>query len=73
MIAMDMTVTVKLTKIWRNKTVSTNTKLRLMSALVWPVATHGCESWCLKKNEEKIIKAFENKCIRKVIKIPRTK
>jgi len=23
-----------------------------MKALVWPVATYGCESWTLRKNEE---------------------
>ena len=27
-------------------------KLRLMKALVWPIATYGCESWTLRKNEE---------------------
>ena len=26
-------------------------KIRLMKALVWPVATYGCESWTLIKNE----------------------
>ena len=29
-----------------------STKIRLMEALVWPVATYGCESWTLRKNEE---------------------
>jgi len=23
-----------------------------MKALAWPVATYGCESWTLRKNEE---------------------
>ena len=46
----------------RNKSISTSTKLRSMKALVLPVAiTHGCEAWTLKINEEKRIKAFENK------------
>jgi len=26
--------------------------LMLMKALVWPVATYGCESWTLKKKQE---------------------
>ena len=43
-----------------------------MRALVWPVATHGCEAWTLKKQEEKRIQAFENKCIRKLLRIPWT-
>jgi len=28
-----------------------------------------CESWTLKENEENIIKAFENKCARKIMRI----
>jgi len=43
-----------------------------MKALVWPVATHGCESWTLKKQEERYIQAFENKCVRKILRIPWT-
>ena len=68
-----MTVMVKLTKIWKNKSISNDTKLRLMKALVWPVATYGCEAWTLKKEEERRIQAFENKCIRKLLRIPWTK
>jgi len=71
-LAMGMAVMGKLTKIWKNKSVSITTKLRLMKALVWPVATHGCESWTLKKQEERYIQAFENKCIRKILRIPWT-
>jgi len=41
--------------------------------MVWPVATYGCEAWTLKKQEERRIQAFENKCIRKLLKIPWTK
>ena len=44
-----------------------------MRALVWPVATHGCEAWTLRKQEERRIQAFENKCIRKLLRIPWTK
>ena len=72
-LAMGMTVMVKLTKIWKNKSISNDTKLRLMKALVWPVATYGCEAWTLKKDEERRIQSFENKCIRKLLRIPWTK
>ena len=72
-LAMGMTVMTKLTKIWKNKSISIDTKLWLMKALVWPVATYGCEAWTLKKDEEKRIQAFENKCIRKLMRIPWTK
>lgn len=68
-LAMGMAVMVKLTKIWKNKSISTQTKLRLMKSLVWSVATYGCESWVLKKAEEKQIQSFENKCTRKLLRI----
>jgi len=42
-------------------------------ALLWPVTTHGCEAWTLRKQEERRIQAFENKCIRKLLRIPWTK
>ena len=45
----------------------------MLKALVWPVATYGCEAWTLKKQEEAHIQAFENKCIRKLLRIPWTK
>ena len=38
-----------------------------MKALVWPVATYGCESWTLRKNEEIRLDAFEMKGLRKVL------
>jgi len=36
-----------------------STQIRLMKALVWPVATYGCESWTLRKNEETRLEAYE--------------
>ena len=39
-------------------------KIRLMKVLVWPVATYGCESWTLRKNEETCLDAFEVKGLR---------
>ena len=38
-------------------------------ALVWPVATYGCESWTLRKNEEGRLDAFEMKGLRKVLQV----
>jgi len=38
-----------------------------MKALVWPVATYGCESWTLRKNEETRLYAFEVKGLRKIL------
>ena len=43
-----------------------------MKAQVWPVATYGCESWTLRKNEETCLKAFEMKGLRKILQVPWT-
>jgi len=39
-------------KIWNIHSIPISTKILLMKALVWLVATSGCESWTLRKNEE---------------------
>jgi len=41
-----------LQKIWKGHSIPISTKIQLMKAIVWPVATYGYESWTLKKNEE---------------------
>ena len=57
-----------LQKIWKSHNVPISTKIRLMKALVWPVATYGCESWTLRKNEETRLDAFEMKGLRRILR-----
>jgi len=40
-----------------------------LKALVWPVATYGCESWTLRKNEGTRLDAFEMKGLRKILRV----
>jgi len=40
-----------------------------MKALVWSVATYGCESWTLRKNEETRLETFEIKGLRKILRV----
>ena len=40
-----------------------------MKALVWPVATYGCESWTLRKNEESRLDAFEMTGLKKILRV----
>jgi len=35
-----------------------------MKALMWPVATYGCESWTLRNSEETRLDTFEKKGLR---------
>jgi len=45
-LAIGMVTMTKLVKVWKNNSI-----LRLIGALVWPVATYGCKAWTLKKQE----------------------
>ena len=58
-----------LPKIWKSHSIPIATKIRLMKALVWPVATYGCESWTLRKNEEACLDTFEMKGLRKILRV----
>jgi len=58
-----------LQKIWISHSIPNSTKIRLMKALVWPVATYGCKSWTLRKNEETRLDAFEIKGLRKILRV----
>jgi len=55
-----------LQKIWKSHSIPISMKIRLMKALVWPVATYGCESWTLRTNEEARLDTFEMKGLRKI-------
>jgi len=56
-----------LQKIWKSHSIPIATNIRLMKVLVWPVATYGCESLTLRKNEETRLEAFEMKGLRKIL------
>jgi len=58
-----------LQKIWKSHSIPISTKIRLMKALVWPVATYGYESWTLRKNEETRLEAFDIKGLRKILRV----
>ena len=54
-----------LQKTWKSHSIPISTKIQLTKVLVWPVATYGCESWTLRKNEETRLDTFEMKGLRK--------
>jgi len=58
-----------LQKIWKSYSIPISTKIRLMKAIVWPVATYGCESWTLRKNGETLLDAVEMKGLRKIPRV----
>ena len=48
------------------------TKVHLVKAMVSPVVMYGCESWTIKKAEDRRIDAFEVWCWRRLLSIPWT-
>ena len=48
------------------------TKVHLVKAMVFPVVTHGCESWTIKKAEHGRIDAFKLWCLRRLLRVPWT-
>ena len=46
------------------------TKVRLVKAMVFPVAMYGCESWTVKKAEGRRIDAFELWRWRRLLRVP---
>jgi hypothetical protein len=68
-LAKGYAVATDLKKIWKSHDITNTTKIKLWRTLVWPVAIYGCESWTLRKEEERRIEAFEMKCLRLIMNI----
>ena len=56
----------------KSRDVTLSTKVRLVKAMVFPVAMYGCESWTTKKAECQRIAAFELWYWRRVLRVPWT-
>ena len=61
-----------LDSILKSRDIALPTKVRLLKAMVFPVAMYGCESWTLKKAERRKIDAFELWCWRRLLRVPWT-
>ena len=46
------------------------TKVCLVKSMVFPVVMYGCESWTIKKAENRSIDAFELWCWRRLLRVP---
>ena len=65
-------VMTNLDNILKNRDITLPTKVHLVKAMVFPVVTHGCESWTIKKAEHQRIDAFELWCWRRLLRVPWT-
>ena len=53
----------------QSDSIAISTKVRLLRSLVWSVVSYGCESWTLKKSDEKRINSFEMKAFRVTVHV----
>ena len=61
-----------LDSILKSRDITSPTKVRLVKAMVFPVVMYGCESWTVKKAEQRKIDAFELWCWRRLLRVPWT-
>jgi len=58
--------------ILKSRHITLSTKVRLVKAMVFPVAMYGHESWTIEKAEHWRIDAFELWCWRRILRVPWT-
>ena len=63
---------INLDSILKSRDITLPTEVRLVKAIVFPVVMYGCESWTIKKAENRRIDAFELWCCRRVFRVPWT-
>ena len=68
-IAIAQNAVVSLTKIWKDKGISLITKERLLSSLLFSIASCGSECWALKESDKKRIESLELWSYRRVLRI----
>jgi hypothetical protein len=43
-----------------------NVKIKIYRTIILPVVLHGCETWSLTWSEERRLRVFENRALRKI-------
>ena len=61
-----------LDSILKSRDITLPTKIYLVKTMVFPVVMNGCESWTIKKAEQRRIDAFELWCWRRLLRVPWT-
>ena len=70
--AMALHKMTQMNTIWKNRTISTKSKIRLLRVIVLSVALYGSQSCTLTKDMKTRITSFEFKCYRSILRIPYT-
>ena len=61
-----------LDSVLKSRDITLLTKVYIVKAMVFPVATYGCESWAIKKAEHQRTDAFKLWCWRRLLRVPWT-
>ena len=69
---LERKVMTNLDSILKSRDITLPRKVCLVKAMVFPVVTYGCESWTIKKAEQRKIDAFELWCWRRFLRVPWT-
>ena len=58
--------------IFQSRDITLPIEVHLIKAMIFPVVMYGCESWTVKKAEQRRIDAFELCCWRRLLRVPLT-
>ena len=58
-----------LNNVWRNRSITTSTKIRLYTATVITVLTYGCAAWTTTADDMHRLEVFHQRCIRRILRI----
>ena len=56
-----------------SKWLSKNLKIKIYRTIILPVVLYGCETWSLTLQEERRLRVFENKVLRRILEPRRAK
>ena len=56
----------------KSRDITLLTKVYIIKAMFFPVIMHGCEKWTIKKADPRRIAVFEQRCWRRLLRVPRT-
>ena len=63
---------ISLDSIFKSRDITFQTKVCLVKAMLFPVFIYGCDSWTVKKAEQRRMDAFEPCCWRRLLRVPWT-
>ena len=59
----------QLSNVWKDRSIPIQLKIRILECLVRPVTLYGCETWTMRKKDEKRIEAAEMWFYRRLLRI----